>query len=89
MIVGLKKKTDPKVEKPKLSTGLSEGWRKGSPQGAEESLDTFLGHRPHDLLKSVSCVSNSHGLSVFVGESAIKPFCALLIQVFNKRETML
>lgn len=48
-----------------------------------------LGHRPRDLLKSVSCVSNSHGLSIFVGESAIKPFCALLTQVFNKRETVL
>lgn len=48
-----------------------------------------LGHRPRDLLKSVSCVSNSDGLSIFVGESAIKPFCALLIQVFNKREMML
>lgn len=33
------KKNYPKVEKPKLSTGLNEGWRKGSPQGAEESLD--------------------------------------------------
>lgn len=43
----------------------------------------------HNLLKSVSNVSNSHGLSIFVGENAIKPFCALVIQVFNKRKMML
>lgn len=52
MIVGLIKnqnKTYPKAEKPELSTGLNEGWRKGHPQGAVESLDAVLGHRPHTI----------------------------------------
>lgn len=47
-----------------------------------------LGHSPHGLLKAVSHVSNSHGLSIFVGESAIKPFCALVIQVFNNKRAI-
>lgn len=86
MIVGWKKKyVFPKAEKPKLSSGLNEV---GQPQGAEKSSDAVLGHRPHGLLKAVSHVSNSHGLSIFVGESAIKPFCALVIQVFNNKRAI-
>lgn len=78
----------PKAERPELSMGHNEGQRKGQAQGAEKSSDAILGHRPHGLLKAVSHVSNSHGLSIFVGESAIKPFCALAIQVFNNKRAI-
>jgi len=50
------------------------------------SLDTGC---MQGLLKAVSHVSNSHGLSIFVGESPIKPFCALVIQVFNNERAIM
>lgn len=55
---------------------------------AVKSLDAVLGHSLDGLLKVVSYVSNSHGLSIFVGESAIKPFCALVFHVFNNKRAI-
>lgn len=86
-------KKNPKLPKSRESqTELRAQWR------VEERPSSWsygeLGCCPwtqatHDLLKSVSHVSNSHGLNIFVGENAIKPFCALVIQVFNKRKMTL
>lgn len=53
-----------------------------------KSLDAVLGHSLDGLLKVVSYVTNSHGLSIFVGESAIKPFCALVFHVFNNKRAI-
>lgn len=61
----------------------------GQPQGAEKSSDAIHGHRVQGLLKAVSCVSNSNGLSILVGESAPKPFCGLAIQVFNNKRAIM
>lgn len=61
----------------------------GQSQVAEKSSDAIHGHRVQGLLKAVSRVSNSHGLSIFVGESAAKPFCGLAIQVFNNKRAIM